>query len=63
MTESRRKRGNFETNGKKGMTLPFQPLNLAFHHMYYSVDMPSVSPLISCSFYFCVCSCLLQGSI
>ena len=27
----------------KGMVLPFRPLNMAFSHMYYSVDMPSVS--------------------
>ena len=34
----------------KGMCLPFQPLNLAFRHMYYSVDMPSVSPVpLSCA--------------
>jgi len=61
MTESRRKRGNFETNGKKGMTLPFEPLNLAFHHMFYSVDMPSVSTLIFSNSR--LCSYLLQASI
>ena len=27
----------------KGMVLPFRPLNMAFSHMYYSVDLPSVS--------------------
>ena len=27
----------------KGMVLPFRPLNLAFSHMYYSVDLPPVS--------------------
>ena len=27
----------------KGMVLPFRPLNIAFSHMYYSVDLPSVS--------------------
>ena len=26
----------------KGMVLPFRPLNMAFSHMYYSVDLPSV---------------------
>ena len=26
----------------KGMVLPFRPLNLAFSHMYYSVDLPPV---------------------
>ncbi len=26
----------------KGMVLPFRPLNMAFSHMYYSVDMPPV---------------------
>ncbi|CAH9108624.1 unnamed protein product [Cuscuta epithymum] len=25
----------------KGMVLPFQPLSLAFNHIYYSVDMPA----------------------
>ena len=31
----------------KGMVLPFRPLNMAFSHMYYSVDLPSVSaPLL-----------------
>ena len=45
MTESRRKRFQMKTNSNKGMTLPFQPLNLAFQHMYYSVDMPPVSLL------------------
>ena len=25
------------------MVLPFRPLNLAFSHMYYSVDLPPVS--------------------
>lgn len=39
ITESRRKR---LSGNSRGMTLPFQPLNLAFSHMYYSVDMPSV---------------------
>ena len=29
----------------KGMVLPFRPLNIAFSHMYYSVDLPSVSAL------------------
>ena len=48
MTESRRKRFQMETNSNKGMTLPFQPLNLAFQHMYYSVDMPPVSLQSSC---------------
>ena len=35
----------------KGMVLPFRPLNIAFSHMYYSVDLPSVSalPRIPCS--------------
>lgn len=30
----------------KGMVLPFRPLNMAFSHMYYSVDLPSVSLLM-----------------
>lgn len=46
-----------ETNSNKGMTLPFQPLNLAFQHMYYSVDMPPVS-LLSC---FAVCHTTALG--
>ena len=44
MTESRRKRLHLDTKSNKGMTLPFRPLNLAFQHMYYSVDMPPVRP-------------------
>ena len=28
---------------KKGMVLPFQPLSLAFDHVNYYVDMPTVS--------------------
>jgi len=28
---------------KRGMVLPFQPLAIAFHHIKYSIDMPSVS--------------------
>lgn len=31
-----------ETTSRKGMTLPFEPLTLAFEHVYYSVDMPQV---------------------
>ena len=42
LTESRRKRLQLEADSNKGMTLPFRPLNLAFQHMYYSVDMPPV---------------------
>lgn len=30
-------------NRKKGMVLPFQPLSVAFNHINYYVDMPSVS--------------------
>ena len=26
----------------KGMVLPFQPLSLTFHHMFYYVPMPKV---------------------
>ena len=29
----------------RGMVLPFRPLNLAFSHVYYSVDLPPVSIL------------------
>ena len=43
MSESRKRQLSRRAAGK-GMSLPFQPLNLAFRHMYYSVDMPSVSP-------------------
>ena len=32
----------------KGMVLPFRPLNMAFSHMYYSVDLPSVSAPLLC---------------
>ena len=42
MTESRRRRLGHHSDPGRGMTLPFQPLNLAFSHMYYSVDMPPV---------------------
>lgn len=28
---------------KKGMVLPFQPLSVAFNHINYYVDMPTVS--------------------
>eukprot|EP00884_Botryococcus_braunii_P014151 jgi/Botrbrau1/22737/Bobra.0132s0074.2 len=27
--------------GRRGMVLPFQPLSLVFHHIYYSVDSPT----------------------
>ena len=43
MSESRKRHLSRRAAGQ-GMSLPFQPLNLAFRHMYYSVDMPSVSP-------------------
>lgn len=37
--------GQLQRQGtNKGMVLPFRPLNLAFSHMYYSVDLPPVSP-------------------
>lgn len=32
---------------RKGMVLPFTPLSLAFDHVNYYVDMPSVSPFAS----------------
>ncbi|KAK4780158.1 hypothetical protein SAY87_016264 [Trapa incisa] len=32
---------NSETQAKRGMVLPFQPLSLAFNHVNYYVDMPS----------------------
>lgn len=31
------------SQSKKGMVLPFQPLSLAFNHINYYVDMPAVS--------------------
>ncbi|CAK0759197.1 hypothetical protein CVIRNUC_002679 [Coccomyxa viridis] len=40
MSESR-KRQLSRRAASEGMSLPFCPLNLAFRHMYYSVDMPS----------------------
>lgn len=40
---SQRRMGRSKTG--KGMVLPFQPLAMAFHHVYYSVDLPSVSTL------------------
>lgn len=35
-----------EHEKSKGMVLPFRQLNVAFSHMYYSVDLPSVSTLL-----------------
>lgn len=35
---------------RKGMVLPFKPLSLAFDHVNYYVDMPTVS---SVPFYMC----------
>jgi len=32
-----------QLNAKRGMVLPFQPLSLAFSHVNYYVDMPTVS--------------------
>lgn len=32
-----------ESQGQKGMVLPFKPLALTFHNVNYYVDMPSVS--------------------
>ncbi len=37
---SQRRLGRANTG--KGMVLPFQPLNMAFHHVNYSVDLPPV---------------------
>lgn len=34
---------------KRGMVLPFQPLSLAFSHVNYYVDMPSVRLSLSFS--------------
>ena len=42
VAESRRRRLGHHSDSGRGMTLPFQPLNMAFSHMYYSVDMPPV---------------------
>lgn len=32
-----------DSQGQKGMILPFEPLSLTFHDVNYYVDMPSVS--------------------
>ena len=43
--------GASDISPKRGMILPFQPLSLAFNHVNYYVDMPTVSNLflnISC---------------
>jgi hypothetical protein len=32
--------------GQRGMVLPFQPLSLVFHHMYYSVNATEVRPWV-----------------
>ena len=39
-------RKQLERERSKGMVLPFKQLNVAFSHMYYSVDLPSVSTLL-----------------
>jgi len=39
-------RKQLEHEKSKGMVLPFRQLNVAFSHMYYSVDLPSVSSLL-----------------
>lgn len=31
------------TQAKRGMVLPFEPLSLAFNHVNYYLDMPAVS--------------------
>jgi hypothetical protein len=38
---------------RRGMVLPFQPLSLAFNHMNYYVDMPTVSHSILKLFILC----------
>ena len=30
-------------DGARGMVLPFDPLSMVFHHIWYSVDLPQVS--------------------
>lgn len=39
----------YEQSGaaKRGMVLPFQPLSMVFHNVWYSVDVPKVRPLNS----------------
>ena len=39
-------RKQLEHEKSKGMVLPFRQLNVAFTHMYYNVDLPSVSTLL-----------------
>ena len=36
-------RNTGDTQARRGMVLPFQPLSLAFNHVNYYVDMPAVS--------------------
>ena len=31
--------------GRRGMVLPFTPLNLTFHRLSYCVDLPRVGPI------------------
>ena len=40
-----RRMGSIVRKGDEhGMVLPFEPLSMAFSHIHYSVDLPSVSP-------------------
>lgn len=45
MRASQRRLGGAKSG--KGMVMPFQPLAMAFHHIYYSVDLPSVRHALS----------------
>jgi hypothetical protein len=58
MRASQRRLGGAKSG--KGMVLPFQPLAMAFRHVYYSVDLPSVCPSLHafrlCKFGTCACT-------
>lgn len=41
-THSRRMGSIVRKGEEKGMVLPFEPLSMAFSHIYYSVSLPSV---------------------
>ena len=47
MTKSRRSSIR-RKEGESGMVLPFEPLNMTFHHVDYFVDLPSVSIIYVC---------------
>ncbi len=41
------KRMKMGSGGNKGMILPFEPLHLTFHDVWYRVDLPKVNHSVS----------------